>query len=220
MMSFCLNLERLKHRQWSWLVAILTLIFLGIGLAPTACEAQAVPTRNQSLMMTRPVVRPPEPPLQREIRQNRQELEAAKAELARKIDLQATIIFLGEERNRLQANLANLLQNASNDRRILIVMRDDNCKQFRQGIQRILDSMKGWHDYDTIKKKVKTLLSDLEGANPDPEMLKYKDVIDAIRSANPSCIQHLTSFLTDIMGKIAWIEENEIKLGKLKGGIR
>ena len=75
-MIFYLNLERLKHRQWNWGVAALTLILLGIALAPTDCEAQAVPTRNQYLIMTRPVVPPPEPPLQREIADLRREVRS------------------------------------------------------------------------------------------------------------------------------------------------
>ncbi len=74
MTNFCLNPEWLKHRRWNWGVIALMVIFLGIAFTPTDCRAQAVPTRNQSEIMTRPIVQPPEPPLQKEIRQLRREV--------------------------------------------------------------------------------------------------------------------------------------------------
>ena len=88
MTSFCLNLERLKHGQWYQGIIVVMVIFLGVVFARTDCQAQAVPSRNQSQMMTRPIVRPPEPPLQKEIGDVRQEVRDNKVMLERKIAAQ------------------------------------------------------------------------------------------------------------------------------------
>ena len=109
MTIFYLNLERLKQRKWNRSVILLTLIFLGVAFASTECRAQAVPSRNQYQIMTRPVVRPPEPPLQKEIRENRREITENKVVLERKIEAEKTRRFLTRQAERRRFQLGFLL---------------------------------------------------------------------------------------------------------------
>ncbi len=213
------TMGRFINRWWKLPILVFSSLILGIFFLPADSVAQPVPPRSQTLQMIRPVEPQPELPLEKQIRRNREAIEATKAELARKIDRQATIAFLSEEKNTLQAKLNNLVQRPDSDVRIKAVMEDKACQNYRKSIQRILDKMKGWHDYDTIEKKVNTLRWVRQGAKADPEMLEFTDVMQAIRSNQP-CIGPLTNFLNDIAGTIYMIEEDKIKLEKVKGGKR
>jgi hypothetical protein len=61
------------------------LILFGVFFISAECRAQAVPPRGQALQMIRPVAPPPEPPIQKEIRELKQEVQGNKIELERKI---------------------------------------------------------------------------------------------------------------------------------------
>lgn len=53
-------------------ILVLLVVLFGAFLAPTDSDAQAVPPRVQTDMINKPVVLPPEPPLQKEIREIKQ----------------------------------------------------------------------------------------------------------------------------------------------------
>jgi hypothetical protein len=71
-----LKIEWLKYGRCNWSVVVVMVIFLGVAIAATDCQAQAVPSRTQSQIMTKPIVPSPESPLQKEIRENRQQIRA------------------------------------------------------------------------------------------------------------------------------------------------
>ena len=112
MTTFNFNVERLKHRHLNLGNIVLMLIFLGVAFAPTDCQAQAVPTRNQSLMITKPTVTPPTPPLQKEIKELRQEVRDNKLELQRKIEMEKakTRAFAASQMEEYQRRLEALVK--------------------------------------------------------------------------------------------------------------
>ena len=85
------KMDRLMNRWWKLPILVFFFMVLGIFFSPAESAAQAVPPRGQGLQMIRPLVPQPEPPVEREIRKNRQAIEAAKIELDRKIEVQKTI---------------------------------------------------------------------------------------------------------------------------------
>jgi hypothetical protein len=65
---------------------ILVLVLSGAFLLPTESRAQAVPPRVQGLMINRPIVPPPEPPVQKEIRELNQGVRKNTKALDQKIE--------------------------------------------------------------------------------------------------------------------------------------
>ena len=68
--------ELLKDMPLNSTILVLLFVVLAAFLAPTDSNAQAVPPRVQSLMINRPIVVPPEPPVQKEIRELKREIQA------------------------------------------------------------------------------------------------------------------------------------------------
>ncbi|MGO9566462.1 MAG: hypothetical protein ACLP5H_02865 [Desulfomonilaceae bacterium] len=69
-------LKLLKAVRLNSAILVLLVVVFGAFLAPTESSAQAVPPRVQSLMINRPIVVPPTPPLQKEIEKLRREVRA------------------------------------------------------------------------------------------------------------------------------------------------
>src|SRR5208283_2069670 len=57
-------------------IIFMLLVFIGFLTAAAESNAQVVPPRSQTLQMIRPTTPPPVPPLQREIRELKQEVQA------------------------------------------------------------------------------------------------------------------------------------------------
>ena len=77
----------LKNMPLNSAILVLALVVSGAFLAPTDSIAQAVPPRVQGLMINKPLVPPPEPPVQKEIGELKQRVQANKIELDRKIEV-------------------------------------------------------------------------------------------------------------------------------------
>ncbi len=71
----------LKDMPLNSAILVLVVVAFGAFLAPNDSSAQAVPPRVQGLMINKPLVPPPEPPLQKEI----QAVRAKTRSLERKI---------------------------------------------------------------------------------------------------------------------------------------
>jgi hypothetical protein len=98
-----LGLKQLKQR-WRRSFFVSMLMLIGLAFAPADCHAQAVPSGNQSQLMTRPIVHPPVSPLQSEIQQTKQEVQMNTRALAR----QKNIVALEQLLSECQRDLANL----------------------------------------------------------------------------------------------------------------
>ncbi len=91
---------RLTNRWWKLPILVFLLMVLGIFFSPAESAAQAPPPRGQSLQMIRPLVPQPEPPVEKEIRENRQAIEKNKRELERKIAAQQLLASYKEDKMR------------------------------------------------------------------------------------------------------------------------
>jgi|GEM_PF-2105657 len=70
------TIDRFIKRHWKLPIFVFFLIGLGIFFSPADSAAQAPPPRSQGLQMMRPLVPPPETPVEREIRELKKEVEA------------------------------------------------------------------------------------------------------------------------------------------------
>lgn len=91
-------------------------------LAPTHSDAQAVPPRVQDLMINRPIVRPPEPPVQKEIGELKRRVQANKMELER----DRTMRYLSEISSVAVRRLGGWLSNA--EKAIDRAKKQEGCK--------------------------------------------------------------------------------------------
>lgn len=82
-------------------ILVLLFVVLGAFFAPTDSSAQAVPPRVQSLMINRPIVLPPEPPVQKQIRELRQDVK----DNALEIEVQKAVGFWDKRCVELQRKL-------------------------------------------------------------------------------------------------------------------
>jgi hypothetical protein len=91
MKNINLTMDTFIHRRWKLPILVFMLLVLGVSFTPADCVAQAVPPRSQTLQMIRPLVRPPQPPVEKEIR----DLKGETAELEEQVGV------LLPEKNRL-----------------------------------------------------------------------------------------------------------------------
>jgi len=84
------------------------LILFGVCFTSSDSRAQAVPPRVQTLQMIRPPAPPPEPPIQKEIRELKQDVQANTRELERLKAVATTISALEKLKIERQTELANL----------------------------------------------------------------------------------------------------------------
>jgi len=89
MRGFDHTTEKLRNMRWKLLILVFFLSVLGIFSLPTDSASQAVPPRSQTLQLIKPITRPPELPLEKEIRETRQEVKRAERDLARHENIQA-----------------------------------------------------------------------------------------------------------------------------------
>jgi hypothetical protein len=73
--------------RWYLGIFFASLIFLGVVFTSGESSAQAVPPRVQALQMTSPVAPPPEPPIQKEIRVLKQDVQNKTQAIERKIGI-------------------------------------------------------------------------------------------------------------------------------------
>jgi len=76
MKNLNLTMDTFMHRRWKLPILVFLLLVLGIFFTPADSLAQAVPPRSQTLQLIRPLVPAPEPPLEKEIRQLKREVQA------------------------------------------------------------------------------------------------------------------------------------------------
>jgi hypothetical protein len=89
MKNLDLTMDTFMHRRWKLPILAFLLLVFGIFFTPADSVAQAVPPRSQTLQMIRPLVRPPEPPLEKKVRENQQDLRAAERQVQKnKIEVQ------------------------------------------------------------------------------------------------------------------------------------
>ncbi len=79
-------LELLKPMRLDSAIVVLAVVVFGAFLAPTDSRAQAVPPRVQSLMINKPLVPPPTPPLHKAIGQVKQQVQKQTQTLDQKIE--------------------------------------------------------------------------------------------------------------------------------------
>ena len=96
MTSFYLKMTCVEYRQWKWGIVVVMVVFLGVAITATDCQAQAVPSRNQTQMMTRPIVPPPESPLQKQVGEIRAEQQVLRAQ-QRQYEQQVRDFYRGAE---------------------------------------------------------------------------------------------------------------------------
>jgi hypothetical protein len=102
--------RRLKGTAPNLGLLFMMTVFTVAFLQPTCSHAQAVPPRVQNLMVNKPTMPQPEQPLQKEIRQVNQNLNA-RVELERRKELQRTRVFFDQRIFDLQQELAELRRN-------------------------------------------------------------------------------------------------------------
>jgi hypothetical protein len=105
MTSLNRSIERVTSTRGIVGVLFVACVISGVLFTSAASLGQAVPPRVQALQMTRPVAPPPEPPVQKEIRQLRQEMRARDRELARR----QALVEIREFKNRRVEELKKLL---------------------------------------------------------------------------------------------------------------
>jgi hypothetical protein len=89
MKNLDLTMDTFMYRRWKLPILVFLLLVLGIFFSPADSLAQAVPPRSQTLQMIRPLVRPPEPPLEKKVRENKQDLGATERQVQKnKIEVQ------------------------------------------------------------------------------------------------------------------------------------
>ena len=98
--------DRLMNRRRKLPIFVLLLLILGIVFSPAESAAQVVPPRSQGLQIIRPLVPPPELPLEKEIRKNRQAIETNKRELEMQMIRERNIGHFSEQAARLRQQLA------------------------------------------------------------------------------------------------------------------
>ena len=69
------KMDRLINRRWKLPIFVFLLLILGVVFSPAESVAQAVPPRSQTLQMLRPLVPPPETPVEKQIRKLKQEVQ-------------------------------------------------------------------------------------------------------------------------------------------------
>ena len=100
---------RLTNRWWKLPILVFLVMVIGIFFSPAESGAQAPPPRGQSLQMIRPLVPQPEPPVEKEIRQNRQAIEKNKQELERKVEVVKTITSMEKLKDTYWRKLGRLM---------------------------------------------------------------------------------------------------------------
>ncbi len=80
-----------KDMQLYSVILVLSGVIFGVFVFPIHSSAQAVPPRVQTQMINRPLVAPPESPVQKEIGEVKRELRATKVEMARRMEVVATV---------------------------------------------------------------------------------------------------------------------------------
>ena len=124
-------------------IFVFLLMLPGIFSFTTESMAQAVPPRSQGLQMIRPVLPPPEPPLEKEIGEVKQDVRKAERALLRRATVARTINALEKLRIERLTELDNL-------RRELRQLPPDSPR--RRGIQLDIDFLIG--DIRDIEQRI------------------------------------------------------------------
>jgi hypothetical protein len=209
------SLVRLANVLGSLQLFILASVFLAVFCATAVCHAQAVPPRGQALQMIRPVAPPPEPPIQKEIRDLKQEVRGNKIELERKIEAERAYRFLAARSSFYQSKLDTLLRYPFDDKRIQPAMQDVRCKA---SITPILRDIQNLYLRSLAKPSDQQLRADLENLIRNP----FEHRIIRIRlSEMPDglCKGQLITFLNYMRTLPIQIEQDRVRLNKPTEGV-
>lgn len=104
------TVSEIRNMCWSLRsIFIASVALLGVSLTPLGASAQSVPSRGQSLLLTRPSVPPPVTPLQREILGLRKNMRQNTIEFERKLERERAIRYWVERSTDFEEKLRNLL---------------------------------------------------------------------------------------------------------------
>jgi hypothetical protein len=143
-----LKMTCVEYRQWKWRIVVVMVTFLGVAIVAADCQAQAVPSRTQSQIMTKPIVPSPESPLRKEIGELRQEVQKNKERLKMtQQELEANRRFFQQVTAGYQVELDNYLRDPEHHPKVLEALAKcqaaqcKDCKAHFIGILRHLKTL-------------------------------------------------------------------------------
>lgn len=133
------SIARFTGMQWKLGILIFAPILFGVCFTSTESFAQAVPPRVQTLQMIRPPAPPPEPPIQKEIRELKQDVQANTRELERRKQVEMTRESLKVLCPELKRQLEEETQKKNPDVDVIrgLVKKIRNCEQDLQDLQQM-----------------------------------------------------------------------------------
>jgi hypothetical protein len=133
------GLGRFKDKRLSLALLPVMLILLGTFLTPSESGAQAVPPRVQTMMINKPDVPPPIPPLQKEIEELKRDVKANKRELERRKQVEKTVESLQVLCPELRRQLWEEKQKRNPDKDVIngLLKQIRNCEQDLQQMRKL-----------------------------------------------------------------------------------
>jgi len=185
---------------------VLVWAVFGTSLAPIDSNAQAVPPRVQGLMINRPIVVPPEPPVQKEIRELKQDVRRTKIELERKIEAERAYRFLVARSSFYHSKLDTLLRNPFGDEGIQDAMKNEKCKVTITPILKYIRKLYlgSLHESGAeLRKELQNLLSD---------PYNHEKIKPLIGQVPDECKEPLYTFLNYMHTLPIQIEQDRVRL--------